>query len=229
MTVKNPNIAIDGPAAGGKTTVAKILASHLGLVYLDTGAMYRASAYEALKNGIDIHDSAAVEKMTVAMHLDMQPDAASAAGHKMIANGEDITSELHSPEVSTAVSVVAAIPAVRRDMVRRQQEFAARGGVVMAGRDIGSVVMPNAELKFYLDADLKERARRRFADMQASGRDITLEEVEQQLAERDYQDSHRADSPLCIAPGAEVIDCSKISADKVAAIIEKKYQELTNV
>lgn len=229
MTVKKPNIAIDGPAAGGKTTVAKILASRLGLVYLDTGAMYRASAFEALKSGIDIHDDAAVEKMTQAMHLDMQPDAASAAGHKIIANSEDITSALHSPEVSEAVSVVAAIPAVRRDMVRRQKEFAERGGVVMAGRDIGSVVLPNAELKYYLDAELKERARRRFADMQASGHNITLEEIEKQLAERDYQDSHRADSPLCIAPGAEVIDCSKISADEVAAIIEKDYRELTNV
>ncbi len=220
-----PNIAIDGPAASGKTTVARLVAGRLGLVYLDTGAMYRAVTWKALQDGLDLSDEAGLEALSRGMHLDLRPDAGSAAGHRLLVDGTDITAELHSPEVSRAVPRVASVPGVRRDMVRRQQLKAEQGGVIMAGRDIGTVVMPQARLKFYLDADLAERARRRCADLVAEGRTFSQDEVSRQLQERDDIDSTRNDSPLRPADDAERVDCTACSAEQVVDLVVARYQE----
>ncbi len=221
-----PNLAIDGPAASGKTTVARLLASRLGLVYLDTGAMYRAVTWKALRQGMDLSDAAALEALSRGMRLDMRPDPDSAAGHRLLVDDLDITSELHSPEVSQAVPRVASVPGVRRDMVLRQQSMAEQGGVIMAGRDIGTVVMPQARLKFYLDADLAERARRRRADLVGEGRGFSQEEVSRQLQERDNIDSTRNDSPLRVADDAERLDCTTCSAEQVVDLIAARYREV---
>lgn len=222
---KLPNIAIDGPAASGKTTVARLVASRLGLVYLDTGAMYRAVTFQALQRGLDLADQAALEELSCGMRLDMEPDPESAAGHRLLVDGVDITAELHSPEVSRAVPRVASVPGVRRDMVRRQRLKSEQGGVIMAGRDIGTVVLPEARLKFYLDADLAERARRRLGDLLSEGRDFSREEVSRQLRERDDIDSSREDSPLRVAEDAERLDCTAMSAEEVVDLVVARFQE----
>lgn len=219
-----PNIAIDGPAASGKTTVARLLAGRLNLIYLDTGAMYRAVTWKALQTGLDLADAPALEGLAEALRMDMQADPTSSAGHRILVDGRDITAHLHSPEVTQAVPRVASVPGVRREMVRRQQAKAAEGGVIMVGRDIGTVVMPDARFKFYLDADLAERARRRQRDLEAEGRGFSHGQVETQLQERDAIDSGRDDSPLCMAAGAERLDCTSMSADQVVEYIAGLYE-----
>lgn len=216
-----PNIAIDGPAASGKTTVARLLAGRLGLIYLDTGAMYRAVTWQALRRGVDLTDGPGLEALAAGLGLDMQPDPSSAAGHRILVEGRDITADLHSPEVTQAVPRVASVPGVRREMVRRQQVKAAEGGVIMVGRDICTVVMPDARFKFYLDADLAERARRRQRDL---GADFDQAQVEAQLQERDALDTNRDDSPLCQAAGAERLDCTTMSAEQVVESIAALYE-----
>lgn len=219
------NIAIDGPAASGKTTVARMLARRLGLIYLDTGAMYRAVTWKALQEGLDLGDHQALEATAVGLHLDMEPDPDSSAGHRLLVDGQDITVHLHSPEVSRAVPRVASVPGVRRDMVRRQREKAEQGGVIMVGRDIGTVVMPDARFKFYLDADLLERARRRRVDLEGEGRAFSHQEVARQLEERDNIDSTRNDSPLCVAQDARRLDCTTRTAEQVVEDIAALYQQ----
>ena len=221
---KLPNIAIDGPAASGKTTVARMLAARLGLVYLDTGAMYRAVTWKALQQGLDLADESSLESLAGGMHLAMEPDPTSSAGHRLLVDGHDITGELHSPEVSHAVPRVASVPGVRRDMVRRQREKTEGGGVIMVGRDIGTVVMPDARLKFYLDADLEERARRRRLDLEGEGRGFSQDEVARQLEERDSIDSTRNDSPLRVADDAVRLDCTSRSADQVVDDIVERFE-----
>lgn len=219
-----PNIAIDGPAASGKTTVARLLAGRLKLIYLDTGAMYRAVTWKALQTGLDLGEGPALEDLAQELRMDMQADPTSSSGHRILVDGRDITSDLHSPEVTQAVPRVASVPGVRREMVRRQQAKAAEGGVIMVGRDIGTVVMPDARFKFYLDADLAERARRRQRDLEAEGRGFSQGQVETQLQERDTLDSGRDDSPLCVAAGAERLDCTSRSAEQVVEYIAGLYE-----
>lgn len=226
MCNHNINIAIDGPAAGGKTTVARSVAARLGLLYLDTGMMYRAVTWQALEKGSALDDSQTLGQLSQDLDLRLEPDKDSAAGCKVFVAGRDITGELHSPRVSGAVSKVASCSSVRANMVKRQKQIAAEGGIVMAGRDICTVVLPDAELKYFLDASLEERARRRLLDMQKRpGNTLTYDDIYQQLAERDYEDTHRADSPLVKAPGASYIDCSSLSAEEVADIICHDYAE----
>lgn len=217
------NIAIDGPAACGKTTVAALLAQKLGLVYLDTGAMYRAAAWQVLQAGVSLDDSEAIAAVVKDMALVVRAST-RADGHDILVNGRDITSLLHTPEVTAAVPAVACVSAVRRDMVRRQQALAAEGGIVMAGRDICTVVLPDAQFKYYIDASLEERARRRAADLAASGRTTAVADVSAQLAERDKTDSGRADSPLMIAADAVRIDSTSVSAEQVVARIVADYR-----
>lgn len=226
MCNRNINIAIDGPAAGGKTTVARIVAARLGLLYLDTGMMYRAATWQALEKGCALDDAQALGTLSQNLDLRLETDADSAAGCKVFVDGRDITSELHSPRVSGSVSKVASCSAVRADMVKRQKQIADEGGIVMAGRDICTVVLPDAKLKYFLDASLEERSRRRLLDMQnRPGNTLTYDDIYKQLAERDYEDTHRADSPLVKAPGASYIDCSSLSAEQVADIICHDYAE----
>ncbi|MEW6277238.1 MAG: (d)CMP kinase [Candidatus Eremiobacterota bacterium] len=213
------NIAIDGVAASGKTTVARMVAARLGLVYLETGAMYRAVTWEALQRSLDLHDEGAVARLSQQLSMRLTPDPSAPVGYRLFLQGRDVSHQLHTPEVSRSVSLVARIPAVRREMVRLQKEMAREGGVVMAGRDIGTVVLPDAPLKIYLTASLDERARRRWAELAQNGTTTDLAALRQDLEERDRMDSSRADSPLEQAPDAEAIDSTDLTPDQVAGRI----------
>lgn len=198
-------VAIDGPAGSGKSTVAKAVAQRLNLAYLDTGAMYRAVAFAALSGGLNLADADAV--LAVAQTLDLQLDQSSC-----VVNGVDATEAIRGTEVTQAVSVVAALPAVRAEMVQRQRQWAQdRNGGVMEGRDIGSVVFPDAALKIYLTASEEVRAQRRAAE--AGGEDVAA--VAADLGRRDEVDSQRKASPLVEAEGSVVVDTSAMTIDQV--------------
>jgi cytidylate kinase len=199
-------IAIDGPAGSGKSTVARALAARLGLPYLDTGAMYRAVAFAALRRGVDPEDAEPVARIAREFDLAMDPDGT------VRVDGVDATIEIRGPEVTRAVSLVAANPGVRDEMVRRQREWAeAHGGGVIEGRDIGTVVFPDAEMKVYLDARPEVRAARRSKEVT----DLDYETVAVDLARRDALDQGRADSPLREADGALVVDTSELTIEGI--------------
>jgi CMP/dCMP kinase len=202
-------IAIDGPAGAGKSTVGRAIARRLGLEYLDTGAMYRAVAFAALRRGVSVHDVDAVA--AVARGLELVLDEAG----RVAVDGVDATAEIRGRDVTESVSVVAANSAVRAELVERQRAWArARGGGVIEGRDIGSVVFPDAKLKLYVTATPRVRAERRVGDI---GGEVT--DVEASIIERDRKDSTRADSPLREAAGAVVVDTSGMSVDEVVGHI----------
>ena len=197
-------IAIDGPAGSGKSTVARAVAQRLGLAYLDTGAMYRSVAFAALRRGIDPSDADPVGRLAAQVEIDV--------AEAVTVDGVDATLEIRGPEVTRAVSAVAANPEVRREMVRRQREWAeAHDGGVIEGRDIGSVVFPDAELKVFLTASDEERARRRSNEV----RELAYDEVAADIARRDHVDSTRAASPLMKAEGAMEIDTSDKTVDEI--------------
>ena len=205
-------IAIDGPAGSGKSTVARALARHLGLEYLDTGAMYRSVTFAALRRGIDPTEDDVVARIVGDIELDVSEDAVTV-------DGVDATIEIRGPEVSRAVSVVAANPAVRTEMVRRQREWAERhGGGVVEGRDIGSVVFPDAELKVYLTADPEVRAQRRSQEVS----DLDYETVAADLARRDALDQGREVSPLVEAVGAFLVDTTGLSVEEIIGVIAEE-------
>lgn len=200
-----PLIAIDGPAGSGKSTVARQLARQLGVDHLDTGAMYRAVAFAALRDGIDPADGAAVAELAMAVVIEVDHD-------KVVVDGADATAEIRGPQVSLAVSAVAQNPVVRRELVERQRRWvAARGSAVVEGRDIGSVVLPEADVKVYLTASDSERARRRSGE---AGQPAHAE-VAADLARRDHVDSSRSASPLVVAEGAVVIDTTGFTVDEI--------------
>ena len=202
-------IAIDGPAGSGKTTIARALADRLGLAYLDTGAMYRAVVFAALRAGIDLQDEVALARTARAM--DLQLDRTSC-----VVDGVDATQAIRGPEVTSAVSVVAAVADVRINLVGRQRNWVAeRGGGVVEGRDIGSVVFPDALLKVYLTASPEERARRRAGE---TG-DIDVEVVAADIRRRDAADSGRKVSPLVEADGSVILDTSDLTVDEVVEAI----------
>jgi len=199
-----PLVAIDGPAGSGKSTVARTVASRLGLGYLDTGAMYRSVAWAALRHDVDPTDGDALARMAAGLDIDV--------GERVLVDGVDVTSEIRGPEVTATVSAVSAHPAVRAEMVRRQQQWAEKaGGGVVEGRDIGTVVFPHADLKVFLTASEQERARRRQKDDRAP--DVGA--VAADLARRDSLDSNRAASPLRPADDAVVIDTTARTVDDV--------------
>ena len=205
-------IAIDGPAGSGKSTVAKALAARLGLGYLDTGAMYRAVTFAALRRGIDPGEAEQVARMVPDLELAVGPDG-------VVVDGVDATIEIRGPEVSRAVSIVAATPGVRTEMVRRQREWVAEHeGGVLEGRDIGTVVFPDAELKVYLTADPEVRAQRRSQEVS----DLDYETVAADLARRDAYDSGREVSPLTEAPDAFVVDTTGKDVDEIIEVIAAK-------
>jgi len=202
-------IAIDGPAGSGKSTVARALAARLGLEYLDTGAMYRSVTFAALRRGVDPGDDAAVGRLALDVTIDLRPDG-------VVVDGADATIEIRGPEVSRAVSIVAANPRVRAEMVQRQRDWvAARGGGVLEGRDIGTVVFPDAELKVYLTADPEVRAQRRAKEVT----DLDYETVAADLARRDALDQGREVSPLAEAEDAFLLDTTGLSVEEIIDVI----------
>lgn len=213
----NRHVAIDGPSASGKTVVSRALAARLGTLYLDTGAMYRAVAYLALHRGIDLDNEHALVEELVHHPIRITVDANAPSGYRVFVAELEITDDLTRPDVTSAVSTVAAAPAVRAALVERQRAIAAVEPVVMAGRDIGTVVLPDARHKFFLTASLMERAKRRQAELAASGVSVSEHEVGEQLAERDRLDSARATSPLRAAADAVHIDSTTLDIDGVIA------------
>lgn len=213
-------IAIDGPAASGKTTVAFRLAQELAVLYLDTGAMYRTLAYLALRSGIDADNESALVRLWEGAQVKVTLDADAPQGFRIIAGGAELDdATLQSNQVSTVVSTVAAHPRVREAMVRSQREIAQEGPVVMAGRDVGTVVLPLAQVKIFLTASVHARVERRRVQLLAAGDNISEHQLAQEIEERDRLDRERAVSPLAPAPDAHVIDSSNIGIDAVVAEI----------
>jgi cytidylate kinase len=221
-----PVIAIDGPTASGKSTVARAIARRLGFEYLDTGAMYRSVAFVALQQGIDLHDEAALTRLASTLRIESRPNG---VGERMLVDGRDVTEAIRGPEVSTAASLVGTLPGVRAALVARQRDRAAAGGIVMEGRDIGTVVLPDADLKIFLDATLEARASRRYAELRARGILIAREDVRRQEAERDRRDATRAHSPLRPAPDAVVIDTTALTPEQVITEILGRLRARTGV
>jgi cytidylate kinase len=212
-------VAIDGPAGAGKSTVAQAVARELGWAYVDTGAIYRAVALAALERGVDVADGAALERLASALDLKV-------AGEHVHLDGRDVGARIRAADVTAAATTVAAHGGVRSALARLQADLAARGDVVMEGRDIATVVVPDAEVKVYLTASLPERARRRARQLGVDRDDAALKEVAQSLEARDAADSTRAASPLARAPGALVIDSTRSSVAEVTAAIVARVREV---
>jgi cytidylate kinase len=213
----NRHVAIDGPVASGKTVAARALAAALGHLYLDTGAMYRAAAYLALHHGVDLDNERAILALLEHHRIRLVPDERTSAGYRVEIDGADTGTRLFDPEVSSAVSTVAALPGVRRAMVAEQRKIAEEGPVVMAGRDIGTVVLPDARYKFFLTASVDERAARRAREFAERGIEVGLDEVREQIEERDRLDRERPVAPLRAAADAAVIDSTTMQAGDVVA------------
>jgi CMP/dCMP kinase len=215
-------VAIDGPSGAGKSTIARRLAERLGFTYIDTGAMYRAVALWGLQQGVAMSDMHRMEQLAIAAEIALAPGRISL-------NGEDVTEAIRTPEVSSGASQVAVIPGVRRAMVAKQRAMGERQSVVMEGRDIGTVVFANAEVKIFLDANPAERVRRRLAEMRAKGEAPAEGELAVQMKERDQRDSTRADAPLAQAPDAVYVDSTGMTLDEVEeAILKIVRQRVTN-
>lgn len=209
-------IAIDGPAGAGKSTVARLVAQRLHYLYIDTGAMYRAVALAAIRQGVSLKDGPALGRLVQTLNIDLERDP---EGNRVRLNGEDVTEAIRQPEVSAGASSVAVFPEVRRHLVQLQREMAAAGGVVMDGRDIGSVVLPGADRKFFITASLAERVRRRADQLSAAGHRVDLHELEREIARRDEQDRSRTEAPLVPAADAQIIDTTGCTVEDVVGVI----------
>jgi cytidylate kinase len=222
--MSNRHVAIDGPSASGKTVVSHALANRLGVLYLDTGAMYRAVAYLALRNGVELDNDAALVEMFARHSLGIVADESAYNGYRVLVDEADVSARLTQPEVTAAVSTVAAAPHVRAALVDRQRAIAAAEPVVMAGRDIGTVVLPDARYKFFLTASLAERAKRRTLELAASGIDVSGSDIAAGLAERDRLDMARATSPLRAADDAVRIDSTELD---IPGVIERMLAQMS--
>jgi cytidylate kinase len=210
-------IAIDGPVGSGKSTVGRRVAELLGYTYLDSGAMYRALAWKALRRGVPLDSAERLEALARETRIDLE--AAEASGLRVLLDGADVTEAIRSAEVSQGASRVAVVPGVRHVLVAEQRRAGERGGVVMEGRDIGSVVFADADLKIYLDASVEVRAERRWRDSQQKGERIALESMIELVRERDRRDRERETSPLVRAPDAVVVDNTAMDAEETARLI----------
>jgi CMP/dCMP kinase len=219
-------VAIDGPSGAGKSTAGRIVAARLGYTFLDTGAMYRALALKALRDRVPLGDGRALGELARRTAIEL-----AAGGHGVHLDGEDVTAAIRTADVSAAASRVSAHPQVRRHMVARQQELGREGGVVLDGRDIGTAVFPDADVKFYVDADPRRRAVRRREELAAAGDAPDLDAVEREIRARDHADSTRPDSPLTRAVDAVLIDSSDLEAqdvvERMLAVIDERRNSLT--
>ena len=219
-------VAIDGPASSGKSTISKLISKETDFLYLDTGAMYRATTLAFLRNNISVDDASAIDELLENLVISFKN---TEDGQLVFLNGEDVTREIRDLEVTRNVSEVSAIKAVRVKLVKMQQEIAENHSIIMDGRDIGTVVLPNAELKIFLVASVKERALRRFRENQEKGIELSLEKLEEEIARRDFLDSTRKESPLKKADDAIEIDTTSLSIQEVVSKITNLIQEkLTN-
>ena len=215
-------VAIDGPSGAGKSTIAKRLAERLGFTYIDTGAMYRAVALWGLRQNVDMTDMHRMEQLALAAEIELAPG-------RIQLNGEDVTEAIRVAEVSSGASRIATMPGVRRALVAKQRSIGERSSVVMEGRDIGTVVFPQAQVKIFLDARPDERVRRRLQEVRAKGEAISEPELAAQLEERDRRDSTRAEAPLTQAPDAVYLDSTGLSVEEVEeAILRIVRARVTN-
>lgn len=214
-------VAIDGPAGAGKSTIAKLAAEKLGYAYIDTGAMYRSVAWKFLQSG-EAFDEAYISKLSQTMLIEFKPEANI---NRVFVDGTEVTEAIRSAQVTAMVSKVAAIGAVREAMVEQQRRMGEAGGVLMDGRDIGTVVFPNAQLKIFLTASVEERAMRRYKELVAKGQQIELTQLQEDIASRDKQDSEREISPLRQAEDAILLDTSDMDIPQVTERILELVQE----
>ncbi|PYQ14599.1 MAG: (d)CMP kinase [Acidobacteria bacterium] len=216
-------IAIDGPSGAGKSTAGRALARRLGYLFLDTGAMYRALGLKALRAGVPLDAEAALAELARTTRIEL-----AGSGDVVSLDGEDVSGAIRTREVSAAASRVSVHPSVRRVMVAHQQEMGRAGGVVLDGRDVGTVVFPHADVKFYVDADPRRRAERRHAELAAAGTASDVDAIEREIRARDHADSTRSDSPLTRAPGAVYLDTTGLAPEEVvqrmAAIVEERLR-----
>lgn len=211
-------VAIDGPASAGKSTVAKLVAKQINYIYCDTGAMYRAVTLKTIRSGISLDNEKEISAIVRNSKITFAPDE---NGQKVFIDGDEITQDIRSENVTNSVSAVAAIADVRKQLSAQQQEIAKDGGIVMDGRDIGTAVLPRAEVKIFLIASVEERAKRRYKENIQKGINTPLEELQLEIEARDYKDSHRKISPLTKADDATEIDTTALSIEKVVSEIAK--------
>ena len=213
------NIAIDGPSGVGKSTIANILADHYHMIHLDTGAMYRCVAFYLIQNQVDIQNEQELQEALncIDIHFD---------GDKVFLNNQDVSSQIRLNEISMAASKISALPLVRNKLVSLQQNIASQKGFILDGRDICTVVLPNAEVKIYMDASSKARAQRRYDEYISKGIDADYEVIFQDIVARDYQDAHREHSPLKVADDAVVIDTSDMTISEVVETIENIIEDI---
>jgi cytidylate kinase len=219
-------IAVDGPVGAGKSTAARRLAHALGLVYIDSGAMYRAMGWKATQAGVDLSDHEALARLAEATDIRVAP-AAAGASPRILVDGRDVTDELRTPAMDQASSIVSTCPTVRRRLVALQRSMAREQGVAMDGRDIGTVVFPDADLKFFLDADVDVRAGRRARDLAAAGTAVALTRVRAELLQRDARDSRREMSPLRAAADAIRLDTTGLDSDRVLQAMLAEVAKVT--
>jgi cytidylate kinase len=217
---RKPIIAIDGPAGAGKSTVARRLAAHFGLLNLESGAMYRAFARKALDSGVNPDQPQDLESLARTTTIELQP---TSNGNRVLLDGNDVTASLREPAVTQAASRVSVHPSIRAWMVNLQRAMGRHGGIVMEGRDIGTVVFPNAEIKFFLDASPQARSRRRYLETPTAS--VTPEALSEELRKRDERDRNRAESPLRPAPDAIILDSTELTLDQVLARIQDLVTE----
>ena len=206
------NIAIDGPAGAGKSTIAKIVAKDLGFIYVDTGAMYRTLALACFRDGIDTSDEAAVVAKCESVEVTLGYEDGE---QKVFLNGEDVSTEIRREEIGNLTSTIAVYPGVRAILVKLQKDLASKNNVVMDGRDIGTAVLPNADLKIYLTASVETRAKRRYDQLLENGQTGDLKEIEKDIEDRDYRDMNREVSPLTQAEDAVLVDSSNMTIEEV--------------
>ena len=222
MNTKKIAIAIDGPAGAGKSSISKVVANELGYLYIDTGAMYRGVTWAVLDSNVDVNNQKEVEALLPSLDLTLEPTASAC---KVFVKGQDVTNLIRQQQINENVSTIASYKGVRKYLVERQQAMAAVGGVILDGRDIGSVVLPDAELKIYLTASVDARAKRRWLEVQGTSNEQPLEDIKKNVESRDEMDKNRDESPLVCVEDAIIVDSSNMTFDETVEHILHLVQE----